>query len=104
MLLLLAPAVCRACTTVLLKTRKDGCTVVGRTVELPIPPETSELERIYLHSRGTPVGTARGAHNATSRYGYLAIQFTIGSSTLPSLATTEGINEAGLTVSALVRT
>ena len=113
LLWLLAPAVCHACTTVLLKTTRDGCTVVGRTMELAIPPETSELERIYLHARNTPVATARAdldssrrtgrhAHNTTSRYGYLAIQITIGSKTFPSLATTEGINEAGLTVSAQV--
>jgi len=89
-----------ACTTVMLKTAKDGCTVVGRTMELGIPLEKSELEQIYIHPRGTTVGTAHGTYNA-SKYGYLAVQFAVGSTTL-RMATTEGINEAGLTVSAQV--
>ena len=89
-----------ACTTVMVRTASDDCLVVGRTMELSIPKVRSELEQIYLHSRGTPVGTVHGKLNA-SRYGYLAVQFNIGKSTL-RMATTEGINEAGLTVSAQI--
>ena len=95
LVLVLEPAA--PCTTVMVKAR-DGCTVVGRTMELGIPEAKSELETIHLHPRGTPVGTAHGRHNA-SAYGFLAVQLTIGSLS-PILATTEGINEAGLTVSA----
>ena len=101
-LLLLAPAFTGACTTVLLKTAKDGCTVIGRTMELGIPETASELEKIYLHARGSPIMAANGSKHNASRFGYLAVQFTFGSHTFPSLGTTEGINEAGLTVSAQV--
>ena len=95
MLAMVAPVA--PCTTVMLKA-KDGCTVIGRTMELGIPEVKSELEAIYLHPRGTPVGTAHGTYNA-SKYGYLGVQISIHSFS-PMLATTEGINEAGLTVSA----
>jgi len=74
----------------------DGA-VVGRTMELGIPAVKSELENIYLHPRGTKVATLHGSLPA-SRFGYLAVQFTVGPLTLP-LATTEGMNEAGLTIS-----
>ena len=82
-----------ACSSVIVST-KSSTALIGRTMELGIPLSKSELEQIFLHSRGT---IASGG--IPSRYGYLGVQLSVGNlSTM--LATTEGINEAGLTVSA----
>ena len=89
------------CTTVMVRV-DEGPTVIGRTMELGIPYKKSELEQIYLHARGTPVGTAHGTHYNASKYGYLAVQFSIESISPGTFASTEGINEAGLTVSAQI--
>jgi len=84
------------CTTVLFPTG-DGATVIGRTMELAIPPFPSELEQIFFYPRGTAVPTLRGSLNA-SKYGFLAVQIVLGNFTL-GIGTTEGMNEAGLTIS-----
>ena len=89
------------CTSVMMSV-DNGPLVIGRTMELGIPYSKSELEQIYLHARGTPVGTAHGTHYNASKYGYLAIQFAIASISPGTFASTEGINEAGLTVSAQI--
>ena len=89
-------AVAHGCTTVLVPT--DNGTVIARTMELGIPFMPSELEKVYIHSRNTSVATLRGSL-PPSKFGFVAIQFNpAGNFTLP-LGTTEGINEAGLTVS-----
>ena len=95
-LVLAAATLAAGCTTVLVPT--DNGTVIARTMELGIPFMPSELEKLYIHSRNTPVSTIRGSL-PPSKFGFVAIQFNpAGNFTLP-LGTTEGINEAGLTVS-----
>ena len=93
--------VVHGCTTVLARV-VDGPTVVGRTMEFGIPYFKSELEQIYLHARGTPVGIAHGKHYNVSKFGYLAVQVAIASISPGTFSSTEGINEAGLTVSAQI--
>ena len=93
--LFVLPLLAEACTTVIVPTPEGS--VIGRTMELGIPNVNSELERIYLHPRGTNVSTLRGVLPGAV-HGYLAVQFSVEAFTLP-IGTTDGINEAGLTVS-----
>ena len=85
-----------ACTTVLVPTGEG--TVIARTMELGIPFVHGELERIYIHASNKTVRTLRG-HLPPSKYGYVAVQGAIDCNLSLPLATTEGINEVGLTVS-----
>lgn len=98
--LLLLPGAAMACTSVLVPT-PDGA-VIGRTMELGIPRGPSESEKIYTYPRGVRVHAARGTLNA-SQYGFIAFQFAVENFTL-DVGTTEGINEAGFTVSVQTHT
>jgi len=85
-----------ACTTVIVPTPEGP--VIGRTMELGIPHVSSELEHIYFHPRGTKVQTMQGTL-PDAKYGYLAVQFALSDNVTLSIGTTDGMNEAGLTVS-----